>query len=313
MHLRLAAVGLALALAAGCTTGEEAPGTEAPASSSTSTPGTAAGAALPLGDGKHGSAPARGSVFSCQRFDAGAGGAFRDGPWIDAAAGTWDPGAKAAVQGSVDHHGRITATAAGGGETLSGNGLPTVPTGVFPVAPGDPAYQYDRNPNTVMGYALEVTLPAPQAAAAPSCVGGTVGVSVLGVPIYSAFDAQGRDAAAHEVQDACGGHPERTGQYHYHSLSPCWADVAGFDPGLFGVALDGFGINVERAADGALPSSADLDECHGRTSEVVWHGRRTAVWHYVATADFPYLVGCFRGTPLTAATGLHLGGPPTRP
>ena len=42
-------------------------------------------------------------------------------------------------------------------------------------------------------------------AASPSCVGGTIGVSVLGVPIYSAFDAGGRDAAAHEVQDECDG------------------------------------------------------------------------------------------------------------
>jgi len=131
----------------------------------------------------------------------------------------------------------------------------------------------------------------------------------LGVPIFSAFDAVGRDAAAHEVQDACDGHPEMTGQYHYHSLSRCWADAPGFDPGLFGYALDGFGIYVERDAAGNLPSSADLDECHGRTSEITWHGQKVDMYHYVATADFPYLVACFRGTPITTATGLHIGGP----
>ena len=265
-------------------------------------------AKLALGDGKYGSSPRKGYVDSCStRF--GGGGAFRDGPWIDTATGTWDAGAKIAVQGSVDHRGSFSVARPAGGEVLTGNGLPTVPTGTFPVAPSDPAYQYDRNPNSVQGYTLAVTLPEPQVAPAPSCVGHTVGVSTLGVPIYDAFDALGRDAAAHEVQDGCAGHPERTGQYHYHSLSPCWHDAAGFDPGLFGYALDGFGIYVERDAKGALPTTADLDECHGRTSEITWHGRKVSMYHYVATPDFPYLVGCYRGTAVGTATGLHLGGP----
>jgi hypothetical protein len=78
---------------------------------------------------------------------------------------------------------------------------------------------------------------------------------------------------------------------------------------LSGYALDGFGIYVERTAAGALPASAALDECHGRTSEVMWHGARTSIYHYVATADFPYLVACYRGTPISHATGLHINGP----
>ena len=65
--------------------------------------------------------------------------------------------------------------------------------GVFPVASSDPAYAYDRNPNSIKGYTLSVELPEPKLAASPSCVGGTIGVSVLGVPIYSAFDASSRD------------------------------------------------------------------------------------------------------------------------
>jgi hypothetical protein len=99
-----------------------------------------------------------------------------------------------------------------------------------------------------------------------------------------------------------------TGQYHYHSLSRCWKDVAGFDPGLFGYALDGFGIYVERDSSGSLPATASLDECHGRTSEITWHGKKTSMYHYVATADFPYLVGCYRGIAIKTATGLGIGG-----
>jgi hypothetical protein len=243
-------------------------------------------------------------VFSCQTtFPTNAPGAFRDGPWIDAGAKTWMPSDKIAVRGEVQQDSTFDGGVAGGRELLTGNGLPSTPTGVFPVASTDPAYQYDRNPNTIRPYDLSVSLPAnPEAATKATCVGGTIGVSVLGAPIYSAFDAGGRDAAAHEVQDGCDGHPEITGQYHFHSLSSCFADADfGSDPGLFGYALDGFGIYVEQGLN-----TDDLDECHGRTSEVTWHGATLSMYHYVATADFPYLVGCYRGTPITSATGLHL-------
>jgi hypothetical protein len=247
--------------------------------------------ALPLGDGRTSKAPEVGSVFACST-PAGGGGAFQDGPWIDAAAGTWDRTTKLAVQGEVRWPGTFEEVVRGDDNVLTGNGLPTTPTGTFPVAAADPAYQYDRNPNTIRSTTLQVQVPAePEVADEPTCVGPTIGISRLGVPIFSAFDAKGDDAVAHEVQDRCDGHPERTGQYHFHSSSRC------FEPdesGLFGYALDGFGIYVVDPA----PASADLDECHGRTGEVLWHGERVTMYHYVATLDFPYLIGCYRGTPV---------------
>jgi hypothetical protein len=308
--VRTAAVALCLLFVAGCGGSDDEPEvastTQAAHVTSTSVE-AATSQALPLGDGKVSTSPRKGYVYSCQTsFPSNAPGAFRDGPWIDAAAKTWNPAEKISVQGSVDHDGEFSGRVDGDSEVLSGNGLPTTPTGVFPVASSDPAYQYDRNPNTIRGTALQVSLPAePKQAGQPTCVGGTIGVSVLGVPIYSASEAGGRDAAAHEVQDGCDGHPERTGQYHFHSLSDCFDDAdLGFDEGLFGFALDGFGIYVE---DGV--TTDDLDECHGRTSEVVWQGKKVSIYHYVATADFPYLVGCYRGTPITSATGLQIGRP----
>jgi len=286
------------------------------ATASSSAPATSSGPAatvdltkLPLGDQKYTTSAQKGSVFSCITSFNG-GGAFQNGPWIHTDTNTWDATTKIAVSGSIDQGGQITGAHSDAGEKLDGNGLPSVPTGVFPVAATDEAYNYDRNPNSIKGHTLKVTFPEPKLADSPSCVGGTIGVSTLGVPIFSAFDAGGRDAAAHEVQDACDGHPQMSGQYHYHSLSKCWKDAAGFDPGLFGYALDGFGIYVEKDASGNLPGTTDLDECHGRTSEITWHGQKVTMYHYVATADFPYLVGCFRGTPITRATGLEIGTPP---
>ena len=45
------------------------------------------------------------------------------------------------------------------------------------------------------------------------------------LPGFDALDALGRDAEAHEVQDACAGHPEQTSEYHYHSITNCIADT----------------------------------------------------------------------------------------
>src|SRR5437660_606982 len=54
---------------------------------------------LPLGDGRIGGTPAKGSLMTCQSRFFG-GGAFRDGPWIRSD-GTWDSTIKPNVQGDV--------------------------------------------------------------------------------------------------------------------------------------------------------------------------------------------------------------------
>lgn len=89
---------------------------------------------------------------------------------------------------------------------------------------------------------LWLTLPEmPAPASQPTCVPmGMVGFTTDGVAIYNAVDNGGIDAAAHEVQDRCNGHPQRDGQYHYHGPSPCMPNET--TPGLVGYALDGFGI-----------------------------------------------------------------------
>ena len=43
---------------------------------------------------------------------------------------------------------------------------------------------------------------------------GMVGIALNGVVVYNALDDAGRDAAAYEVQDQCGGHPQGSGEYH---------------------------------------------------------------------------------------------------
>lgn len=256
---------------------------------------------IPLGDGKVEQTGAKkGYAWSCRAADGTIGGAQKEGPWIDTKAKTWDSTAKVSVQGKHTWpQADYSESASGADRVIKSTGLPTHEvTGTFPVQPSDPAYQYDFNPNTIKQKAISYTLPLhPTAAAHPSCLAGQVGILKNGVLLFAGFDGEDRDAVAHETQDACDGHPAPTEEYHYHDIPSCLLDATeGKRSTLVGYALDGYGIYVERDAKGNLPTNADLDECHGRTSTVEWNGKQTSIYHYVATTEFPYTAGCFHGT-----------------
>ncbi len=179
--------------------------------------------------------------------------------------------------------------------------------------PSDPAYQYDRNPNSIAPQSLTYTLNAePTVASSTSCVSGEVGVMMTGVALFDAFDAGGRDAGAWEVQDGCNGHPQITSEYHYHTLSSCIQDTSAGT--VIGFALDGFPITGPKVGDDNILTTSDLDECHGITSTITLDGKQVETYHYVMTQDFPYSASCFRATatrpPGQPATGQgQTGGP----
>lgn len=290
---------------------------------------------LPLGDGHISTTTAlNGYVLSCPSPGGpgapGLGGAEKNGPWLDSAGGTWDSTAKISVSGAVKWpNAQFSIRTAGTNRVLSGNGLPVnVTTGVFPVQRTDPAAQYDPNPNSIQAQNFTLTLPLnPAVSANPGCASmGVIGVMINGVALYSALDAENRDAVAHEIQDSCSGHPDISGQYHYHSFSPCLDDTP-TDPtvksDLIGYALDGFGIYGFKNPDGSVYTNADLDECHGLTSEILWDGQKVVMYHYQVTHEYPYTLGCFHATPVqpprpngpggTGGPGGNGGNPPSRP
>ncbi len=86
------------------------------------------------------------------------------------------------------------------------------------------------------------------------------------------------------------------GVLHHHTVPSCLVAQASGRSTLVGYAADGYGIYVERDAHGALLTNTDLDACHGRTSTVLWNGREQDVYHYDATLEYPYTVGCYHGT-----------------
>jgi hypothetical protein len=252
---------------------------------------------LPVGDGKYSSsAAAKGTIYTCQQYaqnlSGDRGGAGVRGPWFGNNNTTYDINKKVHVQGAVMWQADYSMKLVNGVRMIVTNDLPSHPTGVFPIAASDPAYSYDRNPNSIKGQSLTFNLNASPAYGSPNCMGGEAGVMTTGVALFNGFDAGGRDAGAWEVQDSCGGHPEKQGEYHYHTLSSCIKDISVHS--VIGYALDGFPITGPQVGTGNILTTDDLDECHGLTSLIKLDGKNVTMYHYVMTQDFPYSVSCFR-------------------
>lgn len=266
---------------------------------------------LPVGDGRWSTTgPRKGWVYVCPRYGSAMRTAHRPSettrarqPWFSADGQWYFPGRKPVVTGDEHHHdASLTVHNHGNTLTVTTASLPLEHgTGIFPIGATDIAYQYDRNPNTIRAVDLTFQL-QDQPAAAPRCVTNQVGVMLTGPLLLSALDAAGRDAGAWEVQDRCAGHPEAQGTYHYHTASACGTNN---EPAteIIGWALDGNPITGARTRSGRQLMTADLDECHGTTGLVRTTAGMRERYHYVMTADYPYSVGCFRGTPARPTEG----------
>eukprot|EP00794_Sanderia_malayensis_P008617 gene8617-9547_t len=88
----------------------------------------------------------------------------------------------------------------------------------------------------------------------------------------------------------CNGHPAPMGEYHYHQLPSCIYN--GTADEFIGVALDGYPIYGPNVSDLAREiTTADLDECHGRTSAI----NGVTAYRYYISRQLPYILGCFKG------------------
>lgn len=263
---------------------------------------------LPIGDplilqralGDNG--PEVGKLWLC-RVPADGGGAAASDDWKNAD-GTWNYITKPKVVGANIFDSEFNVALDGqGNRVITGNNLPTLPVGTFPIERNTVAWNYDKNPNNISSHVVNITFDAiPTVNDTPSCVGfGSNGISLAGSAIYQGSSTLGTDAAAWEILDNNGGHTDGTETYHYHYLAEAVLEELDPDDGghskLMGYMQDGFGIFGPRGEDGDILASADLDECHGHTHEIEWDGEIRNMFHYHWTYDFPYNVGCFRGTP----------------
>ncbi len=256
---------------------------------------------LPIGDGHVSTAAKRGYVYACQRTPGRPGGADHAGAWIPGA--TFDLTAKAVVDGRVSWNGTITFSRRSG----TPRDRRERPAALDPDRDVPDRIerrrvrlrsQPERHPGP--GDLRLRSPPRPEIATNPSCLPmGMIGIAVNGVAIFNALDDSHRDAVAHETQDLCDGHPQRRGIYHYHSIPQCLAgSTVKSQEQLVGYALDGFPIFGPRGENGKLLTDADLDACHGHTGWITLGGKRVRTYHYHATLEYPYTLGCFRGSPV---------------
>ncbi len=243
------------------------------------------------------SGPAVGKLFSCVGANASAPGSIRSKiTWIDDATASWNLLHKPflpASSGSTTP-GTLGLTEAGGTRTIVASSYPVdAKVGNWPMTQYALLTAIDPNPGTPAAHSVTFTLPmSPTAAATPACVSmGAIGITLNGVVLYNAADARGNDAAAHEIVDVYGGHPAMS-DYHYHfvpeRLEP--ARLSDGHSGIIGYIRDGFPIYGYHVTGGGEITNADLDDCHG-------HSHGTLGYHYHATIEYPYTVGCYRGTP----------------
>lgn len=139
---------------------------------------------------------------------------------------------------------------------------------------------------------------------------GPIGIATNGVVFFNPFDANSTDAS--NFMDACCGHPNQDGMYHYHKYPICintpWSDDGENHSGILGWAFDGFPIYGPYESKGVMAKDSgklnafnmDYDDKRG--------------WHYhVTPGKFPYIIGGYWGTAdrrdLRGARGMG-GGPP---
>lgn len=219
------------------------------------------------------------------------------------------------VEGSVSWKSKFEVATTSKTRRFTGNGLPNTKTGEFPVKKGTAAYKYyaalpAQGYDTaaeipIKPWDLDISIPRePKVKSKPSCIAKlTLGLANTGAPwhVEIAPDSEFHilNPTAGLPMDKCWGHPYAT-QYHYHGESwTCFTsrDESGEHSPLEGYAIDGFGIYGIRGEDGKPVKNKELDECHGHTHKIRWEGETQKMYHYHLNGEYPYSLGCFRGTP----------------
>ena len=131
---------------------------------------------------------------------------------------------------------------------------------------------------------------------------GPIGVAVNGIPIFNACKQGGcqyGDTKALGELDTCNGHAGKADDYHYHAAPVCMmaektkTDAHFWDTNPIGWALDGFAIFGYYNPDGTTATRDSV--CGGNT---LTHSNAPTGYAYHVTDSAPYVLSCFKGTPV---------------
>ncbi len=158
-------------------------------------------------------------------------------------------------------------------------------------------YTFAKNPNNISSQTLTFKIPVdPKVAANHAATPmGPIGVSINGIPFFNQY-AAGGTPVTNEIAgfDQWWGHPQNSGQYHYHVEPKYLTTVKATKSALLGFLLDGFPV-YGPDENGKTLVTSDLDTFHGHTGVTTEYPN--GIYHYHITADAPYLNGSgFYGT-----------------
>jgi YHYH protein len=156
---------------------------------------------------------------------------------------------------------------------------------------------FNKNPNSIAAQSLTFKIPVnPAVNAAHSATPlGPIGVAVNGVPLFNQY-AGPNQPLTNEITsfDQYWGHPQQTGQYHYHVEPKYLTTVKVTKSSLLGFLLDGFPVYGPEE-NGAAVTNAMLDAYHGHTAATADYPG--GIYHYHITSTDPYINGSgFYGT-----------------
>jgi hypothetical protein len=147
-----------------------------------------------------------------------------------------------------------------------------------------------KNPNSIISQNLTFRIPLTPAknATASATPLGPIGIAVNGVALFNQYAGPNRPLGDEANSfDQYYGHPQQTGQYHYH-VEPTYLTGKNGSSSLIGFLLDGFPV-YGPIENGKRIINTDLDELHGHTG--VTADYPNGIYHYHVTAEDPYING----------------------
>lgn len=146
------------------------------------------------------------------------------------------------------------------------------------------------NPNRIASQTLTFKIPISPSVASihdPTPM-GPMGIAINGIPIYNQYAAGGSPLTG-EINsfDQYNGHPQMSGQYHYH-IEPLYLTTVKGRDALLGFLLDGFPVYGPKE-NGVLLTTANLDAYHGHIGATADYPN--GIYHYHISADAPYING----------------------
>ncbi len=162
-----------------------------------------------------------------------------------------------------------------------------------------PNTSFHLNPNRISSQNISISVPLnPSEASTKRATSlGPIGISVNGVVFYNQYAGPNNLALTNEINsfDQFLGHPQNSGQYHYH-IEPIYLTGLLGNSAFLGVLADGFPV-YGPVENRQTITNSDLDAYHGHTSVTV--DFPNGIYHYHVTPnEDPYINGNgYFGTP----------------